>query len=71
MASERTTCPACGGAGGGPFGPAGSAWDTEEYLCPRCQGEGMVLVGETISPRPGIAKTSRPEADAPARKATG
>ena len=35
---ERVACPACGGAGGGPFGRAGSVWDDEEYVCPRCKG---------------------------------
>jgi predicted RNA-binding Zn-ribbon protein involved in translation (DUF1610 family) len=35
-------CPACGGAGGGPHGRAGSAWDDESYVCPRCEGQGVV-----------------------------
>ena len=54
--SERVTCPSCGGAGGGPFGPAGSAWDDEEFVCPRCKGVGMIVE------RPGIAKASTSEA---------
>ncbi len=69
MASdERDTCPACGGAGGGPFGRAGSAWDTEEYVCPRCEGNGVVslLPEEPVQSRPGIAKTV--PATAPTKK---
>jgi DNA-directed RNA polymerase subunit RPC12/RpoP len=46
------TCPACGGAGGGPFGRLGGAWDTEEYVCARCVGTGV------ISSRPSVAKTT-------------
>jgi hypothetical protein len=40
-ASDRT-CPSCGGAGGGPFGRAGSAWDRDDYACPRCAGTGVL-----------------------------
>jgi hypothetical protein len=36
------TCPACGGSGGGPFGPPGSSWDVESYECPRCRSAGVV-----------------------------
>ncbi len=71
---ERVPCPSCGGAGGGPFGRAGSAWDSEDYVCSRCKGEGMILVAdETASQRPGIVKATRPAADEAAkkRKATG
>ena len=53
-------CPACGGAGGGPFGRAGSAWDDDDYVCPRCEGRGVIVAIETRAsdpPRPGIAKT--------------
>lgn len=58
-AAERTTCPACGGAGGGPFGRAGSAWDDESYVCPRCKGLGMVgLEDVTPSVRPGLVKAA-------------
>lgn len=57
---ERIDCPACGGAGGGPFGRAGSAWDDEEFVCPRCEGVGTILVSETL--RPGLAKTATPAA---------
>ncbi len=39
---DDTTCPACGGAGGGPFGRAGSRWDDESYVCPRCEGLGVL-----------------------------
>lgn len=53
---ERVDCPACGGAGGGPFGRAGSAWDDDEFVCPRCEGVGAILV------RPGLAKTATPAA---------
>lgn len=71
---EHVTCPACGGAGGGPFGPVGSAWDTEDYVCLRCKGEGMIVLAEDVaSQRPGIVKAARPAADdaAAKRKATG
>jgi hypothetical protein len=51
---EPSECPSCGGSGGGPFGRPGSAWDTEDYVCPRCKGMGWVAVDET--PRPGIRK---------------
>jgi len=71
---EHVTCPACGGAGGGPFGRAGSAWDSEDFVCSRCKGEGMILLGEDVaSQRPGIVKAARPatEERAAKRKATG
>jgi hypothetical protein len=70
---ERTACPSCGGAGGGPIGRAGSAWDTEDYVCPRCEGTGMVLAGDVLSQRPGIVKAASALADEAAtkRKATG
>lgn len=65
-------CPACGGAGGGPFGRAGAGWDLETYECVRCQGSGVVLVRdeEARAARPGVAK-ARPDArvDAPAKRA--
>src|SRR4029434_2423931 len=35
-------CPACGGSGGGPFGPPNSAWDREDYVCKRCAGSGVI-----------------------------
>lgn len=75
MHDLRYECPACGGSGGGPFGRAGSAWDVETYVCPRCEGLGVVDSGaaparplakgrteptEHTHGRPGIA-------DAPAR----
>lgn len=65
---DATPCPACGGSGGGPFGRPGSAWDVEDYVCPRCQGLGMLqLAGASTSEAarvagPGIAKTSQPPA---------
>ena len=71
---ERIPCPACGGAGGGPFGRAGSAWDSEDYVCSRCKGEGVVLLADDVaSQRPGIVKAARTAAEEAAekRKATG
>lgn len=67
-------CPACGGAGGGPFGRSGSAWDVETYVCPRCEGLGVVVDGVVLArplakgrvkpteraPRPGIAQAPAP-----------
>lgn len=62
---ERVSCPACGGAGGGPFGRAGSAWDDEAYVCPRCESVGMVLMDVTVeSQRPGLAKVAKEAAKA-------
>jgi ribosomal protein S27AE len=70
---ERMECPSCGGAGGGPVGRAGSAWDTEDYVCPRCKGEGMILAADALSQRPGIVKVAAAAADdaEQKRKATG
>lgn len=68
---EKITCPACGGAGGGPFGPAGSAWDDEAYVCPRCEGAGKIALAEDGrggGPRPGIVKAVPGEIEAPAKK---
>jgi hypothetical protein len=68
---DDQTCPACGGAGGGPFGRAGSSWDDEAYVCPRCKGLGIILTEEEAAAvsRPGIAKTAPPpRADAGAEK---
>ncbi len=42
MMENPMTCPACGGSGGGPFGPPGLAWDVESYECPRCRSAGVV-----------------------------
>ncbi len=42
MGDDSAACPACGGAGGGPFGRPGSAWDVETYVCPHCEGLGMI-----------------------------
>lgn len=64
--SERVECPSCGGAGGGPFGPSGSAWDTEDFVCTRCQGVGTI----SIDVRPGIAKTTK-VAEPAKKKKTG
>ncbi len=54
------TCPACGGAGGGPLGRAGGAWDTDDYVCFRCRGLGIVAARGDEPPvaRPGVAKTA-------------
>lgn len=60
-------CPSCGGAGGGPFGRAGSAWDDEDYLCPRCEGTGLLALPlpheDDVRPvaRPGIVKAPAEE----------
>ncbi|MGH7435338.1 MAG: hypothetical protein ACRENE_06665 [Polyangiaceae bacterium] len=42
MRSRGVECPACGGCGGGPFGKPGSPWDVEAYVCPRCEGLGVL-----------------------------
>lgn len=73
--STRISCPSCGGAGGGPFGRAGGAWDDEEYVCPKCEGLGMIaVVPEPVSVRPGLMKATPAAADEKAapskRKAT-
>jgi hypothetical protein len=59
---EHSECPSCGGSGGGPFGRPGSAWDTEDYVCPRCKGMGWIAPEEAL-PRPGLRKAAT--ADAP------
>jgi len=41
------------------MGRAGSAWDDEDYLCPRCEGEGVVMVGDVASQRPGLVKAAK------------
>lgn len=46
---SRVACPSCGGAGGGPFGRAGSAWDDEEYVCPRCEGAGVIALHDIMT----------------------
>lgn len=72
---DRIACPACGGAGGGPFGRAGSAWDDESYVCTRCKGAGKIALEDAAptSVRPGIVKALPGDAATPAkkRKATG
>jgi hypothetical protein len=60
MGDDRVTCPACGGAGGGPFGPPGSAWDVESYECPRCGSLGVVPLSHA-----GPTAVARPLAKAP------
>lgn len=54
--NDAVTCPACGGSGGGPFGPPGSAWDVEDYRCPRCAGRGFIPLVEPVGARPPLAK---------------
>lgn len=64
-------CPSCGGAGGGPHGRAGSAWDVEGWVCPRCKGTGLSIVTDAApvsSDGPGVAKGA-PVAPAPAKRA--
>jgi hypothetical protein len=62
MSADGVQCPSCGGAGGGPFGRSGGAWDTEDYVCPRCKGEGVIalpgIARATESVRPGVAKAT-------------
>jgi hypothetical protein len=69
---QKMPCPACGGAGGGPFGRAGSAWDDENFVCTRCKGAGMIAMDDVMV-RPGLAKAPVPQADEATkkRKATG
>lgn len=68
--AERVACPSCGGAGGGPFGRAGGAWDAEDYVCPRCEGAGALALGDgrLQSQRPGLVKAVPDAVDAPAQK---
>jgi hypothetical protein len=63
-------CPACGGAGGGPFGPAGSAWDDEEYVCAKCEGEGVIALPGVVKATPPYAARAE-DAEEKKRKATG
>ena len=67
---ERVACPSCGGAGGGPFGRAGSAWDDDTYVCPRCKGVGALALDDVMvqSQRPGLVKAVPDAAAAPAQK---
>ena len=65
---EPVPCPACGGAGGGPIGRAGGAWDDDEYVCPRCEGIGTIMLSDVMVQRPGIVKTVPPDAEAPPAK---
>lgn len=73
-ATEVMPCPACGGGGGGPLGRAGSAWDDENYVCPRCKGLGVVPLQDVMvaaPPRPGLVKATPGEVQAPARRKAG
>lgn len=67
-ALEPVTCPACGGAGGGPIGRAGGAWDDDEYVCPRCKGAGVVALDDVMVQRPGLVKATPGEADGEATR---
>jgi hypothetical protein len=51
------TCPACGGSGGGPFGPPGSVWDREDWMCPKCAGLG-VLSQDGANDGPDVKKST-------------
>jgi hypothetical protein len=68
---DLVECPACGGAGGGPFGRAGSAWDVETYECPRCEGTGRVALVTAAPSRliptvaAGLARTSADQVERP------
>lgn len=65
---EPVPCPSCGGAGGGPIGRAGSAWDDDEYVCPRCEGVGTIMLSDVMVQRPGIVKAEGPAVPATKRK---
>ncbi len=70
---DRVVCPSCGGAGGGPFGRVGSAWDDEEYVCPRCKGVGAIALDDVMTAmppvvRPGIVKATPEIVTTPAEK---
>ena len=69
--SHADACPSCGGAGGGPFGRPGSAWDVEHWTCPRCKGTGLLLAPESSasSEGPGVAKGATPALSTPKRAA--
>lgn len=57
--TKQMNCPSCGGSGGGPFGRMGSAWDREDYVCPRCEGRGAIAA-------PDVRKAQQPVPKAPA-----
>lgn len=71
-AENCISCPACGGAGGGPFGRAGGAWDDEDFVCPRCKGAGVIALDD-VAVRPGLVKAQVQAAidEAKAKKKTG
>jgi hypothetical protein len=64
----HATCPSCGGAGGGPFGRPGSAWDTEAYVCPRCRGLGTLRATAPTEHRLAKAPAERAATLVPAAK---
>ena len=57
---DLVACPSCGGAGGGPFGRAGSAWDDDEYVCPRCKGVGAIALDDVMVSSPPSPQSQRP-----------
>jgi hypothetical protein len=67
VSTNHIECPACGGAGGGPFGRRGSAWDTEDYVCPRCRGTGVLAADAPLSVRPGLVK-AEPQVATPSER---
>lgn len=74
VGEDCITCPSCGGAGGGPFGRAGSAWDDEDFVCPRCKGRGVIALDDVAGvPRfaPGLVKAQVQAAVDEAKKKTG
>lgn len=73
MRSAGTECPVCGGSGGGPFGPPGSAWDTEAYVCPRCEGLGVLretVAVPALAEAPLVRPLAKGRADAKPAKQT-
>jgi hypothetical protein len=68
MRDQGSECPACGGCGGGPFGRRGSRWDVEGYVCPRCEGLGVVREALAVARPLAKARTEGPAAPAKVRR---